>query len=78
MEIDKAPAGVAPLAANPMLLVFLDLSIEEIDILCGIDRSRELAGRPEGGWLDCLRASLKDCGSRRFLQEVRAASSPTG
>jgi len=60
MEPDNAPAGAVPLALNPMLLVFLDLSIEEIDILCSIDRSRGTVVPPRSGnWLDCLLASLK-------------------
>lgn len=60
MKIDNAPAGNPPLAPNPMLLVFLDLSIEEIDILCGIGRSCEPARQSwNGGWFDCLRKSLK-------------------
>lgn len=60
MDPDSAPAGDVPLASNPMLLVFLDLSIEEIEILCRVERSREpLAPPRSGSWLGCLLASLK-------------------
>ncbi|MGW9330934.1 hypothetical protein [Bosea sp. NPDC055594] len=52
-------------APNPMLLVFLDLSIEEIDILCRVPTEPPAEFTPqdgrtsESGWLASLLASRK-------------------
>ncbi|ODT49181.1 MAG: hypothetical protein ABS59_11310 [Methylobacterium sp. SCN 67-24] len=59
------PKAGGVFAPNPMLLVFLDLSIEEIDILCRVPTEPPAEFTPEdgrtseSGWLASLLASRK-------------------
>ncbi|GAU82898.1 hypothetical protein [Bosea sp. BIWAKO-01] len=61
MQIEPAPEPTSSIVPNPMLLVFSDRDLDEIDVVCRIatDHRSDPTFTPDRGWFHTFMKSRK-------------------